>query len=250
MVEKNVVTGIAFMITGTALMVIMAIVSSLGYEVAKSVPIASFGAAVAIIGALIFLLVPEPVPQDAYKALLNDAVRNVAIILEERAAHERAYFFQTEDGEIRAFIPITQSGERANELSLPALLRLGKAPVRIVVDFGDLRGLSLIPPGAQLVKLARVEKGASLEEAVRSVLVEFSDLASSVLVLEEEGSKVMKIQIGKPTVTWDSPSVSNCLGSSVSCIAGCVAAVVKGQPVRIVEERFESDMVSLSLEPV
>ena len=57
-----------------------------------------------MIGALLELLVPEPVLHDAYRALLSDSIRNVEIILEESDLHERAYFMQMEDGEIRALL--------------------------------------------------------------------------------------------------------------------------------------------------
>lgn len=245
MVDRNTVIGIGLLIIGFE-------VSSLGYILAHNVPISSFGFAVAIMGAMVLLLVPEPVPQDAYQALLNDAIRNVEIVLEESALREKAYFLQSEDGEIRAFIPTSQL-DKDNEAKWPsssAFLQIREAPVCHVVDYGDLRGLLLIPPGARLVKLAGVEKGADLEKALRSVLIEFSDLASSVLALEEGESKIMKIQIGKPTVMWESPSLNNCLGSTVSCIAGCVATVVKGQPVKIVDEKFDPALVRLSLKMV
>jgi len=245
MVDRNTVIGIGLLIIGF-------IVSSLGYVHAHNVPVAAFGFAVYIMGAMILLLVPEPVPRDAYQALLNDAIRNVELILEESALREKAYFLQTEDGEIRTFIPTSQpdKNNEAEGLSSSTLLQIKNAPFGLVADYGDLRGLLLIPPGAQLVKLAGVEKGADLEKALRSVLIEFSDLASSVLALEEGESKIMKIEIGKPTVTWESPSFKSCLGSTVSCIAGCVATVVKGQPVRIVDEKFDPALVRLSLKVV
>jgi hypothetical protein len=245
MIGKNTVIGIGILMFGF-------VISSIGYSRGQNVPITSFGFAVAIMGAMILLLAPEPVPQDAYQALLNDAIGNVETLLEELALREKAYFLQSEDGEIRAFIPTSQP-DRANwekELSSSELLQIKMAPGRIVVDQGDLRGLLLTPPGARLVKLARVEKGADLEKALRSVLIEFSDLASSVLALEEGESKIMKIQIGKPALKWESPSLNNCLGSTVSCIAGCVATVVKGQPVKIVDEKFDPALVHLSLKVV
>ena len=209
------------------------------------------GFALTVIGALLVLLVPEPVPQDAYRALLSDSIRNVEIILEESDLHERAYFMQLEDGETRALIPLTALKAASGESISSATLReLDKAPRRFIIDYHGLRGLMLIPPGAQIVKLAKVEKGGDLEESLRSVLVEFSDLASSVLAVEEEGTKVVRVQIAKPKLTSESPFFNNCLGSPVSCIAACVATVVKGQPVRIVDEKYDPALVRLTLEMV
>ena len=99
MVDRNTVVGIDFLVVGFML-------AGLGYIVAQSVPIAAFGFALAVIGALLLMIVPESVPQDAYRALLSDSIRNVEIILEESDLHERAYFMQLEDGEVRALIPL------------------------------------------------------------------------------------------------------------------------------------------------
>jgi hypothetical protein len=244
-VDRNTIVGIDLLVVGF-------IVSGLGYILAQSVPIAAFGFALAVIGTLLLLLVPEPVPQDAYRALLSDAIRNVEIVLEESDLHERAYFMQLEDGEIRALIPLSalKAAVGGESISSAALRELDKAPRRFIIDYRSLRGLMLIPPGAQIVKLAKVEKGGDLEESLRSVLVEFSDLATSVLTVEEEGAKVMRVQIAKPKLTSESPFFNNCLGSPVSCIAACVATVVRGQPVRIVDEKYDPALVRLTLEMV
>lgn len=244
MVDRNTIVGIDFLVIGF-------MVSGLGYILAQSVPIAAFGFALAVIGALLLLLVPEPVPQDAYRALLSDSIRNVEIILEESDLHQRAYFIQLEDGELRALIPLsTLQAVGGESISSAALRELEKAPRRFIINYHGVRGLMVIPPGAQIVKLAKVELGGDLEESLRSVLVEFSDLASSVLAVEEEGSKVARVQIAKPKLASESPFFNNCLGSPVSCIAACVAAVVKGQPVRIVDEKHDPALVRLTLEMV
>lgn len=240
--ERNTVVGVDFLIVGLAL-------AALGYMLAQSIPIAAFGLAVSIIGALLLLVVPEPVPQDAYKALVKDAIRNVEIILEESSLRQRAYFTQLEDGEIRALIPLTGPKE-TDEIPAASLKELDTAPRRFVVNYKDVRGLMLIPPGSEIVRLAKVEKGGDLEEALRSVLVDYSDFASSVLAAEEEGTKLTRVQISKPRLTSESPSFNNCLGSPVSCIAACVAAVVKGCPVRILDEKYDPALVRLTLEAV
>ena len=245
MVDRNTVVGVDLLVVGF-------LVSALGYILAQSIPIAALGFALAIIGALLVLLVPEPVPQDAYRALLSDSIRNVEIILEEADLHERAYFVQLEDGEIRALIPLTALKTAGGPSMTSASLReLDKAPRRFIVDYHGLQGLMLIPPGARIVKLAKVEKGGDLEESLHSVLVEFSDLAGAVLAVEEEeGSKVVRVRIVKPKITSESPFFNNCLGSPVSCIAACVATVVKGEPVRIVDEKYDPALVRLGLEVV
>lgn len=236
--ERNTLVGVDFLIMGV-------VVSGLGFFLADSVPIASFGMALLIIGALILLIVPEPVPQDAFKALLKDSIRNVEIILEEAGLRNRAYFMKMEDGETRALVPLsTKEGEQP----VPDVRELDRAPRRFIVDRKGVRGLLLVPPGNEIVRLARVEQGADLEEALRAALVEYSDLARGVLAIEEDGGKLAKLEITKPQLSSDSPYFNDALGSPVSCVACCVAAMVKGVPVRIAEEKYDPGFIRLTLE--
>ena len=238
--ERNTLVGVDFLLMGF-------IISALGFFLADSIPIASFGFALAVIGALILLIVPEAVPQDALKALLKDAVRNVEIILEESGLRNPAYFMQMEDGELRALVPLSTPG---SNLAAPSPVELDKAPRRFIVNQRGIRGLLLIPPGNEIVRLAKVEKGADLEEALRATLVEFSDLARGVLAVEEDGGKVVKIQITRPQLGSDSPYFNDALGTPVSCVAACAAAVVKGVAVRIRDERYDPGFIRLTLETV
>jgi hypothetical protein len=125
---------------------------------------------------------------------------------------------------------------------------LEKAPRRFIIDRKGVKGLLLIPPGNEIVRLAKVEKRADLEEALRATLVEFSDLARGVLEIEEDGGKVAKVQITKPQLSSESPYFNDSLGSPVSCVASCVAAAVKGVPVRILDERYDPGFIRLTLE--
>ena len=113
---------------------------------------------------------------------------------------------QLEDGETRALIPLSALKAAAGQsISSAALRELDKAPRRFIVDYHGLRGLMLIPPGAQIVKLAKVERGGDLEDSLRSVLVEFWTSPSPVLAVEEEGSKLVRVQIAKPKLESQSP---------------------------------------------
>ena len=235
--ERNTLVGLDFVLMGV-------VIAALGFALADSTPIAAFGFALAVIGALILMIVPEPVPQDALKALLKDAVRNVEVILEESGLRSRAFFMGMEEGEVRAFVPVTMPDGKG---AAPRVSDLEGAPRRFIVDRGGMKGLLVIPPGNEIVRLAKVEKGSDLEEALRSTLVEYSDLARGVLAVEEEGEKVAKVQISKPQLSSESPYFNDVLGSPVSCVAMCVAAVVTGSPVRIVEERYDRGFIRLTL---
>ena len=236
--ERNTLVGLDFLLMGF-------IISGLGFLLAESVPIASFGFALAVIGALILLVVPEAVPRDAFRALLRDSIRNVEIILEESGLRNRAYFMRMDDGEVRALVPLSGGAQRASNIA-----ELERAPRRFIVNQDGIRGLLVVPPGNEIVRLADVQEGADLEEALRSTLVEYSDLARGVLAVEEDGGKVAKVQITKPQLSSDSPYFNDSLGTPVSCVACCVAAVVKGSPVRIREERYDPAFIRLTLEAV
>ncbi len=236
MVDRNTIVGIDFLVIGL-------VVLGLGYIGAQSIPIASFGFAVAIIGALLLLIVPEPIPQDAFKSLLKDAIANIEIILEESQLRERAFFLQDEGG-VRAFVPI--SIPESPQASQSLVQNLTKGPKRFVTNYRGLVGLSLIPPGNELVKLSKVQKGDDVEDSLRNVIVGFSDLASSILAVEE-GNQI-KIQIKDPKIASQSPFFNDCLGSPVSCIACCVISSVKDKPVKIANEKFDRSLVRLTIE--
>ena len=235
--DRNTLVGTDFLVMGAA-------ISSLGFLLAQSVPIASFGFALLVIGALLLLVVPEPVPHDAFEALLKDSIRNVEMILEESALKNKAYFIRTADGEVRAFVPVSK-GEPF--LGASDLKEIEAAPRRLIVDHDGVKGLLLVPPGNEVVRLAGIEAGTALEDALRSVLVDRSDLAGGVLAVEEEGGRLAKVQISRPRLSSGSPYFRDSLGSPVSCVACCVAAAAKGTPVRLVEERFDPAFIRLTL---
>ena len=216
-------------------------VSALGYIGVQSIPIAALGFSIAIIGVLILLVIPESVPQEDFRVLLKDSIANVEIILEEVQLKNRAYFIPTKSedetlGEIRAFIPVDVAQvERtsASDVNFSVLLdRIESAPRHFITSYGDLHGLLLVPPGNRIVKLAKVEIGGDVEETLRSVLTDFADLASSILVVEEgehetleedaleleksAGSNLIRMRISRPRLGSEYPYFNECLGTPIS----------------------------------
>ncbi len=234
---------------GIALLTVGIVVASLGYIGVQSVPIAVFGISVSIIGSLFLLLAPEVLQKDAYRSMLDDSVANVEILLEEARVRERAFFVPTHSNEVRAFVPIVPQGGLLVEApssigsSLSSLFE-GETH-ELLNDVGGLRGFVLVPPGNEIVKLSKVARGDDPEEALRSALVSFSDLASSVLLVEEEGE--VKIQIGGAKLASSLPYFNEIFGSPVSCVAACVVCAVKDTPLRVIEERFDQRLVRLRL---
>ena len=243
-------------IVGTDLFVVGITLAGLGYILAQSIPIAAIGVNLAILGALILLIVPEPIPQDAYKAILSDSISNIEIILEESHLEERAYFIPTKGKEhsadkVRAFIPATtkQREVLVRGSRLQMIESLSASPGRFVTDYGNQPvGLLLIPPGNEIAKLSKVKEGDDLEESLQSCIVAFSDLASSVMALEEKETSLVKINIKDPKLVFESPFFNKCLGSPLSCIASCVVALAKGKAVRLVDEKFEKNLLHATIE--
>lgn len=248
MIGRNTIVGIDFLVLGFAL-------AGLGYILALSISIAAIGVDVAILGALILLIVPEPIPQDAYRALLGDSISNIELILEESRLEERAYFIPTrEKHQIRAFVPAT-SKQRETLVSgssskLELIEAASKALSRFVSNYGNQLGLLLVPPGNEIVRLSKVQEGDDLEDSLRLTIVSFSDLASSVMAVEEQNgaNSIVKINITDPKISSEFPFFNRCLGSPLSCIASCVVAVAKGRPVRLIDETLEGNLIHTTLE--
>ncbi len=250
--DRNSIVGLDFLTIGLGL-------AALGYIGVQSAPIAALGFALAILGALLLLVVPEPVPQDAMRALLKDAIRNMEIILEETQLRSPAYFVpltskEESVGEVRAFIPMAAGEENSIVSGAMLLQSLNRAPRRFITSYAGLRGLVLIPPGNEIARLAKVQKDADLEESLRSVLVDFSDLAASLLLVEQAAraeistpDRAIEIQISRPSLSSDSPYFNGCLGSPVSCVAACVVSLVRMLPVMIVRERYDPSLIMLTL---
>lgn len=314
MVDRNALIGLDFLAMGGA-------IAALGYLFAQSVPIASLGFALAIIGALIFLIVPESVPHDAYYSMLRDAISNVELILEESNLNKRAWFFPlgaggttrkskalmmmekkktkekaherlSQKSEIRAFVQFETTSQQSGRSSkaqlmngygamqqpLPPLLLPLPPPLlpsskqeeedsssitrRFIASYGAASGLLLVPPGAEIARLAGVTPDSDLEEALHSALVEFSDLCTSVLAIEEEPQTVrsfdgreatstkIRILIKGARLSSESPYFNACLGSPLSCVAACVVATLKQCQVMITEEKIDGPLIRMALSAV
>ncbi len=243
MADRNTIVGIDFLVIGIVL-------SALGYIFSQSVSITAFGLVLAILGALIILIVPEVVPKEAYKALLQDSISNIELILEESMLKEKAYFIPTESGKIRALIPLSSSvSSNLKSPSASSLIQnVSRAPERFISRYGGIEGLFLYPPGNEIVRLSKLRHDSDLEQAVRHSVVELSDLATSVELLEDIESKLIRVQITKPRLSSDSPFFNASLGSPVSCVVSCVVAAVTNLPLRMVDEKSDPGLTRLTLQ--
>jgi len=90
-------------------------------------------------------------------------------------------------------------------------------------------GLFIFPPGSEAVKLADVEKGLDVEEAVRFVLVEFLEGAESVKAFIE--NNIVTLEISNPSIGIDFPQIKKVLGSYILSVAGCAIAWALNRPI-------------------
>lgn len=218
--EGRTLAGVCLLAFGAA--------SAAAGRVAGSFLPTSFGLAVAVVGAMALQVGGGTTGGDVYPALIGESVRSAGALLEGSALSGRATFMNTADGELRAFVPASGLGG--------------------LEEYRGQTGLMLVPPGAQLVVLAGVQEGSGFEEALEGVLTD-SHLASSVLAVEA-GAGTFRARIRGLAPLEESKAVNDSLGSPFACIAACVAARVKGQPVRIVEEASRPSEITVSVEVV
>ena len=238
--ERNTIVGIDFLIVGIA-------VFSLARVLDQSVSISALGFAISIIGALVLLVVPESIPKDAYKALLNDSIANIETILRESKIQARAYTVVGKDGKIRAFIPIDPDSSNLKPVDYGNLIQsMNRSADRLIVNYGGLHGLVLIHPGNELVRVAKVEERESIEVALRKVIITLSNLATSLSAIED--GKIIRVDVKNPRLSFDFPRFEMCLGLPLSSVIAGVVAKVKGMPVMILDEKLDRSLLRLSLE--
>lgn len=237
--ERNTVVGIDFLIVGI-------VVATAAYVWTQSVPIVALGFAISIIGALLLLVVSEPIPRDAYNALLNDSIANIELILSESNIKERAYTVAGDDGKIRAFIPLREASSSVELVDSRSFQRLRSSPQTFISSDENLKGLVMIQPGNDLVRVAKIHEKEDVAEALREVLVTFSGLASSVSVAREGDS--VRVEVKNPKISYNFPHFNECLGTAVASIVSCVVAKTEERPVRMVDERIDRSILHISLE--
>ena len=157
---------------------------------------------------------------------------NVEALLEEYDASMNAVYLPPRDGRVFAFLPL-------NEYSDQAVTRLGNVPVRVIVESGAIRGLMVLPPGSEAVRLADLGEDSGVEDALNYVLVDFLESVESVQSVTT-GSNVV-VQFKKPVLTSEYSRFNMLLGSLTASIVGCVIAGVLDAPVSFLSEDISDD---------
>ena len=97
----------------------------------------------------------------------------------------------------------------------------------------------VFPPGGELARLAMLPEDIGLEDALNSILVDFTESVNSVKAVVESGKVV--VELDKPRFTTQYMRINKCLGSLPVSIAGCVIASVLSKPVYFLREMSVDD---------
>ncbi|MDA4126923.1 MAG: hypothetical protein OK452_06950 [Thaumarchaeota archaeon] len=203
---------------GAAIVAFGAVVAYLSFFILFSVPFTALGIACVILGAATLTLPERPVPRGAVRAVIHAAVLNVEALLEEFDCKEKATYLPPREGLAVAYVPLSTS---PHSLSLDDL---AKAPRRLVTELEGMPVLMVVPPGAELVRANELSQGSGLEDALQYVLVEVSELCSTVKAVVADDKLVVEMRGVK--VKTEAAKYLLCLGSIPASIAASVASTV------------------------
>lgn len=212
-----------------------AILAFFSYFIALNIPLTALGIACIILGLTIALTPSTPIPKLAVRAMIEGSCLNLEALLEEFNVEGKAVYMPPRDDRVFAFIPLSSN---------PAQITFKEAvklPLRVLTSVEGRLGLIVFPPGSEVVKLAGVAQGLSVEEALNLTLVEFLEGASSIKAVAR-GDRIV-VEVSNPIVGADLPRVNRSLGSLVISVAGCALAKSLGRPVAFIEEAFEDGKV-------
>lgn len=225
---------------GLALALFGAVLAFFSYFIAFNIPLTALGLASIILGLSIALTPSSPVPKLAVKAILEGAWLNLEALLEEFNVEGRAVYMPPRDDRVYVFIPQSSNPTAADAEEA------AKAPMRVLTSVKGKLGLMVFPPCSEIVKLAAVTRGLSVEEAVSLALVQFLEGADSVKAVRE-ANKII-VEIANPVVEIDLPRVKRSLGSSSVSLAGCALAQSLGRPVIFIRETAEGKRLKAEFE--
>lgn len=208
------------------------------YLVLNDVTFTALGLASVILGVTAYLVPSSPVPVDSVRAMMEGAFVNVEALLEEYDATSKGVYMPPVNDRVYCFVPLS------GELRDWDIQRLKEAPVRVVSEFSGVRGLTVFPPGSDVVRLSQLGEESGVEDALSFVLVDFLELVESVRAVRNgDRYAVRLINVRSDSVY---PRVRMCLGSGSTSVAGCVLAWVLGVPVEFLGEDDLGDSLTAS----
>lgn len=221
---------------GIGLTSFSAAMAAWSYMIIGSIPLTALGIGLSILGISIILTPTETVNPRTIRTLLEGSVLSLEALLEEFNVSSRGYYVMATDGRVYLYVPIGgSSGPPSNPANITGL----------VSTSGRGRYLVLIPPGSEIVRSPEIPV-MSLEDSLRHILVELTDLADGVEV--EVGERVV-VWLKSPRGHISAGRFKNVFGSLEASIVACMIASILGV-CRVVEEREMKNSRIIILEVV
>jgi hypothetical protein len=223
------------LLTGVILLAASVLISVVSFVSSNPAPFIALGIACAILGLITLTLPDELKTAPAMNVLLSSAVLAIDSSLQglseakTNGAPSAIYLPPGPDGIVYAYLPLGSS--------VADIGKMQSAPTKLG---GSESGVRVVPIGAEVTHIPEISESQddapiSLTEGLENVLVDSSDLCSSVnvievgedLILELSGLKV-RLDVAK--------NYSKYLGSIQASLAACVVAYSRKRPVVILSE--------------
>jgi hypothetical protein len=155
----------------------------------------------------------------------------------------RPIYLPPKNGLAAVYLPI--SGEPQKPLTVD---QMWNAP-NVLVNFTpseqqNIGGILLYPIGAYIGSFNDIRGNeTSLEEALRFVLIETTEVCSSLSLSESEGFIILALRDIKVLTSLD--NYREVLGSFPASLAASVIATMRSQPVVIIDESFRGDQTQV-----
>ncbi len=201
------------------------------YFVIGVIPLAALGFACIILAFTIVSLPRQVSGGPAVRVMLQGSILSVEALLGKSSVGRATYLPPAGDGVISAYVPLNGGAEN---LSLEEMKR---APRSLLKDHQE--GVLVYPVGSEFSKIPEFQDGFSLEDGLRYILVESTDICSRVMA-EETGNTIV-VGMKDPETDVQGERYRDSLGSLPSSLAACVIATLHEKPVKLVEERKSGD---------
>jgi len=201
------------------------------YFIIQVVPFTALGISCIILGFTIISLPRHTGGGPGMRAMLQGASRGVEALLEQYNVEKATYLPPVEGGEVFAYVPLTPD---IGAVSLSEMRRAPKA-----LSGNGQRAMLVYPVGSELGKILEFQDGLSLEERLKYILIESTEICSRVMV-EETGNAIV-VGMEGANVDVQGQKYRRSLGSLPSSIAACVIAALHDKPVTLLEERKMGD---------
>jgi hypothetical protein len=200
------------------------------YFIVGIVPLTALGISSVILGLTVVSL-PRRVGGPGTRAMLQGATLGFEAQLEQCTVRRATYLPPDDGGVICAYIPLSR------ETATLSLTEMRRAPKNLASN--DQKGVLVYPVGSELTKVPDFEDSLSIEERLRYILVESTNLCSRVMA-EETGSRII-VGMKDADLNIQGQKYLESLGSLPSSLAACVIAMAHNKPVTLIEEKTDGD---------